>query len=215
MLAGKTLYLIRHAETVFNRAARMQGNSAQSPLTASGVRQALALGDYLRHHLGSRPNVVFWASPTGRTRQTAAVLADALEIDYFTIRFDDRLREIEVGDWVGETYADIVAEHGQIIDAQRRFFVQRPPGGEWYDDMAARLSAWAQDVAADTASQHLAVSHGLASRVLRGVLTGKAYHSDVDAVIAPDVPQGHFVELSGGEERHHAPNGPPSDGKGL
>lgn len=215
MLTEKTLYLVRHAETVFNRAARMQGNEAHSPLTANGTEQALALARYCRQHLGAQPNLVFWCSPTGRTRQTAAIIADALEIDYFSVRVDARLREIEVGDWTGETYADLVARHGQIIDSRRRFFVQRPPGGEWYDHMAARLGDWARDVEADAAATHLAISHGLASRVLRGILTGNEHHSDVDAVIAPDIPQGQFVELRGGTETLHTPGGPASDGRGL
>lgn len=215
MLTGKTLYLIRHAETVFNRAARMQGNDAHTPLTANGTEQALALARYCREHLGEQPNLVFWCSPAGRTRQTAAIIAEALAMDYFSIRFDARLREIDVGDWMGETYADLVARHGQIIDPSRRFFIQRPPGGEWYGDMAERLTDWARDVAADAAATHLAISHGLASRVLRGVLMGREHHTDVDAVIAPDIPQGQFVALNNGSETIHAPGGPASFGRGL
>lgn len=215
MLTGKTLYLARHAETVFNRAARMQGNEAHTPLTTSGVKQALAMATYLRAHLGDKPQLVFWASPTGRTRQTAAVVAEALGLDYFSIRFDNRLREIDVGTWVDEPYADLFDRHGPVIDMERRIFVQRPPEGEWYGDMAARLTAWARDVAADDANTHLAISHGLASRVLRGVLTGQVYQSDVDAVIADDIPQGHFVELEGDIERIHAPESPSSHGQGL
>jgi broad specificity phosphatase PhoE len=34
------LILARHAETVFNAAARMQGNMAHTPLTRAGIAQA-------------------------------------------------------------------------------------------------------------------------------------------------------------------------------
>ncbi|MGD1954068.1 MAG: histidine phosphatase family protein [Sphingomonadales bacterium] len=215
MLTGKTLFLARHAETVFNRSARLQGNEAHTPLTSGGVRQAIAMADALKDHLGSKQDVVFWASPTGRTRQTAAVIADALDIDYFSIRFDDRLKEIDVGDWTGRTYADVTAECGPIVDASRRLFIQRPPGGEWYDDMVGRLSAWAQDVDKEAAPMRLAVSHGLASRVLRGVITGQRWHADIAATVADDIPQGHFCALSGQVETCFATSGPASHGRGF
>lgn len=215
MLAGKTLYLARHAETVFNRAARLQGNEAHTPLTANGVLQVQAMANYLRAQLSGQQDMVFWSSPAGRTRQTAAIIADHLGFDYFDIRFDDRLREIDVGSWTNQTYAALTERHGPIVDRQRGVFIQRAPGGEWYPDMAARLGDWIGDVEADPAARHLVISHGLASRVLRGVITGQERYSDLDAVIAPDIPQGHFVEYANGAETIHAPGGPASDGRGF
>ena len=43
-LAPTPLYLARHAETVFNRHRRMQGNEAHTPLTRDGIAQAEAMG---------------------------------------------------------------------------------------------------------------------------------------------------------------------------
>lgn len=215
MLGLKTLYLARHAQTVFNRSGRLQGNDVHTPLTAIGMRQALAMAQHLKTQLGTKPDIQVWCSPAGRTRQTAAAIADALELDYFQITFDERLREIEVGDWTGSLYADIEAQIGTVIDPQRRIFVQKPPGGEWYDDMAARLTSWATDVATHPGQTHLAISHGLAARVLRGALHQRDWHEDVSAMIAPDIPQGQLVRLENGAEETLAPDGPASSGTGL
>ena len=66
------IYLARHAETVFNVAGRMQGAKANTPLTRRGIAQAEAMGAALAAHFGPGPDVDLWASPTGRTQQTAA-----------------------------------------------------------------------------------------------------------------------------------------------
>lgn len=215
MLGHKTLYLARHAQTVFNRAGRLQGNDAHTPLTSAGLEQAQAMAAHLRSVLGAKPKLTFWCSPTGRTRQTATAIADALELDYFNISFDERLKEIEVGDWTGDLFSQVEAEHGRVLDRQRRIFLQRPPRGEWYDDMAARLTSWARDVAAHDSDVHLAVSHGLASRVLRGSMMQRDWHEDVAAMIAPDVPQGQIVHIQDGTETILKPGGPNSVGAGF
>jgi len=216
MLADKTLFLARHAETVFNRAGRLQGNAQHTPLTANGLRQALAMAQLLKDTLGTQPDIVFWASPTGRTRQTAAAVADALDLNYFDVRFDERLQEIDVGDWTDALYEDLFAVHGEILDRKRRVFVQRAPKGEWYDDMAARLTSWADDVGRSDGAVHLAISHGLASRVLRGALFERDWHADIGAMIAPDVPQGSLVRITGGVETILTPqNSPASRAWGL
>lgn len=216
MLADKTLYIARHAETVFNRAGRLQGNTQHTPLTANGMRQAQAMAQQLKNLLGTQPEIAFWCSPTGRTRQTASAIADALELDYFSIEFDDRLREIDVGDWVDSRYSDLEHRHGTILDRSRRLFVQRPRNGEWYDDMAARLTSWAAEVGQSENAVHLAISHGLASRVLRGALLERDWHADIAAMVAPDVPQGGLVRLQSGAEQVILPAGSPqSDAGGL
>lgn len=199
------LYLARHAETVYNAGARMQGWHRHTPLTCRGIDQAVAMGQALRDHLGPRPGVDLWCSTAGRTQQTAAIIAEALEVDFFTWRTDDRLQEIMVGDWEGRSYGEIVAEQGSIVDAQRRLFSVRPPGGEWYPDIVGRMAGWLEDIAAN-GKPCLVISHGIASRVLRGMLVGGAdFHG---TPIAEDAPQGTiFVIDQGREEALHLGSG--------
>jgi probable phosphoglycerate mutase len=196
--APQPLYLARHAETVFNRARRMQGNDAHTPLTRDGIAQAEAMGAALARHFGSsgEPLPTLWASPAGRALQTAAIVAEHLGAGYFDIRQDARLREIEVGRWTGRDYAAIVAEEGEILDHEHRLFRMPIPGGEHYADIAARLSAWLADAGTAPA---LVISHGMTARVLRGLLVGgRDFHG---VRIAADLPQGSIVSIAGGIEQ--------------
>lgn len=191
------LYLARHAETVFNRARRMQGNEAVTPLTLEGVRQADAMGAALARHFRESGEAVpkLWASPAPRALQTAAIVADHLGVDYFAIHVDARLREIEVGHWAGRDYAEIIESEGEIIDHEHRLFRMPIPGGEHYADIAARLKAWVTDAQGAAA---LAISHGMTARVLRGLLVGGRDYEGVR--VAEDVPQGTVMRIAEGRE---------------
>lgn len=192
------LLLARHAETVYNAGARMQGHMAHTPLTRAGIAQAEAMGAALAAHLGpAAADIDLWASPSGRTLQTAAIVAEHLERDFFAVRTDTRLLEIDVGDWQGRLYADIVAEGGPILCAERRVFTVRPPNGEWYPAIAARSAAWLGEL--DPARRALVISHGVTLRVLRGLLIGGFEFEGVR--IAPDAPQGTVFEVVDGTER--------------
>jgi len=191
------LYLARHAETVFNKARRMQGNDAHTPLTRDGIAQAEAMGDALARYFAAsdEPVPALWASPAGRTLQTAAIVAEHLGVAFFDIRTDRRLREIEVGRWTGRDYAEIIATEGEILDEEHRLFRMPIPDGEHYSDIAARLSDWLE--VADEAPA-LVISHGMTARVLRGLLAGgRAFHG---VPIASDVPQGTVMRIAGGAE---------------
>jgi probable phosphoglycerate mutase len=192
-------FVARHGETVFNAAARMQGDAPHTPLTRTGFAQADEMGALLRVRLGPKPKLDLWASPAGRALQTLAVIAEHLELDWHRTRTDDRLREIDIGKWSGLHYAEIAAEAGPIVDQEAGLFSRRPPGGEWYDDVAARLRAWLDDNAAETGDR-LIVMHGMSSRVLRGLLTGAPPRAGFDAPVADGVRQGALVEISDGLE---------------
>ncbi len=191
------LYLARHGETVFNRARRMQGWLAHTPLTHNGIAQAHAMGAALRAELGRKPDIQLWASTAGRAQQTAAIVAEHLDMAFFDMRLDARLQEINVGDWEGRSYAEVISAYGEIVDPQRSLFSQRPPGGEWYDDIARRLHSWLDELRG-LARPQLAIAHGISARVLRGILVGG---DDVDGTpVADDVPQGTMMRIENGTE---------------
>jgi probable phosphoglycerate mutase len=193
-------FIARHGETVFNAAARMQGDALHTPLTRAGFAQADEMGALLRSVLGRRPKLDLWASPTGRALQTLAVIAEHLELDWHQARTDARLREIDIGEWSEIHYADIAAETGPVIDRATGLFSRRPPGGEWYDEVAARLRSWLEDRAAETGDR-LIVMHGMSSRVLRGLLIGAAEAPGCGTPVADGLRQGAVVEIAGGVER--------------
>ena len=188
------LYIARHAETVFNAGARMQGNMAHTPLTRTGIAQAEAMGVAIAAHFGPGHDIDIWASPAGRTLQTVAIVAEHLGRDFFDVRTDPRLLEIDVGRWEGRRYADIVAERGPIICPDARAFNVQPPEGEYYPAIAARLQAWLADL--DPTRTALVISHGITLRVLRGMLAGGRPFEGVK--LADDAPQGTVFRVEDG-----------------
>lgn len=192
-------FIARHGETVFNAAHRMQGNALHTPLTRAGFAQADAMGRALRALLGPAPRLTLWASSAGRALQTLAIIAEHLELDWHAARRDDRLVEIGLGEWSGRRYAEVAAERDDFVDPVHRLYRFAPPGGEWYDAVARRVSGWLDDTDGDEGDR-LIVMHGMSSRVLRGIMTGAEILPGFDAPVAPELPQGSIACIADGIE---------------
>jgi probable phosphoglycerate mutase len=190
------IYVARHGQTEFNRLDRLQGRS-DSPLTELGVAQAGQVGRMVGRLLasgGGRPWVV-WTSPQGRAAATARIIAEAAGLEA-PPRIDERLAEIGGGSYEGLTRAEVAARtpggsiHGVLL--------LRAPDGEPFAEVAARLNDWLDEVRRGPPAIHLAVSHGGAGRVLRGLWLGL----DQPALEALPVPQDALFRLvEGAEER--------------
>jgi glucosyl-3-phosphoglycerate phosphatase len=200
-LPGRT-FIARHGETVFNSAAIMQGqHHVHTPLTRAGFLQADAMGKALAAWLGTVQTLTLWSSTSGRALQTLAVIAEHIKHDWHETHHDERLCEIDVGDWSGRRYADIVAETGgEIVDRGASLFNQKPPEGEWYDEIAARLSLWIADASKERGDR-LVIMHGMSARVLRGLMLGLPVDPKWGAPIADNLPQGSLVMIGGGTEK--------------
>lgn len=192
-------FIARHGETVFNIAQRMQGYHPHTPLTRAGFAQADAMGAALRTVLGPRPRLTMWSSTAGRALQTLAIVAEHLELDWHQAQTDERLIEIGMGAWSGRYYGELRSEEGEFLDLAHGLYTRPPPGGEWYDAIAARVSSWGSDTEEDPGDR-LVIMHGMSSRILRGVLTGSDVLPQFDAPVAPDLPQGSVVLIEAGVE---------------
>ena len=106
-MASPRFFIMRHGETVYNAARRLQANHIHTPLTRLGVEQALAMGVALRAELGDRPAITLHVSETGRALQTAAMITDILGLDWFTANRTHDLKEIDMGGWCGRLYDDV------------------------------------------------------------------------------------------------------------
>ncbi|MFN0045644.1 MAG: histidine phosphatase family protein [Sphingorhabdus sp.] len=196
---GKRLFIARHGETVFNRIARMQGQAElHTPLTWDGCVQARVMGRALANYLGDDTRPQLWSSSAGRALQTLALIAEEIDADWHRTSRDDRLLEIDVGTWSSRTYADIAAEIGPIVDLEHKLFSVRPQGGEWYDDVAARLTEWIGEQRFE--QDMLVICHGMTARVLRGLMLGHPPLKGFDAPIAGSLAQGSMVMIRDGVE---------------
>lgn len=190
-------FIMRHGETVFNAARRLQGEAAHTPLTRAGCEQAIVMGERLREVLGEAPAVTVHVSETGRALQTAALVLGGLGLDWFGVRRDARLVEIGMGQWGGRFYDEVQAEVGPIVDAEH--LLTPAPDGEDYPEIAARLRAWLGEVG-DAGGDHLVIMHGISSRVLRGLMTGLPDHPVHRTPIAPGLVQGSIAMIENGAE---------------
>ena len=187
------IYLLRHGETKWNRAGRIQGHR-DSPLTDRGRTQAWATGERLRRLIADWPDFRLIASSLGRCRETAGLVAGALGYDVGQIELEPRLREHGYGRWEGLTWDEAAAQDPDVTRARAvdRWGVN-VPDGESYALVAARVSAWLADLPAG--SRLVVVGHGCAGRILRGVYAGLA-RADIQGL-----PEAHtdIHRLSDGE----------------
>lgn len=186
----RTIYLLRHGETLWNREGRMQGQ-LDSPLSPRGEDQVRRVGEALRGHVDGDFSMT--SSPLGRVRQTAEIVCDALDRDPASCTTDDRLMEITWGSWDGLTRDEIEArDPGALERRARDRWGYVPPGGESYRMLAGRIRGWLDDLPADC--RLVVVAHGAVGRVLRGLYAGLPRQE----MLALDEPQDAFFRLRGG-----------------
>lgn len=178
------MFLVLHGQTEWNRDGRLQGRS-DSPLTDDGRRQVERAGAILRTHLHGPARII--ASPLGRTQTTARIIARCLDQPEAAIETDTRLAELRLGCWEGLNREQIRAGWPERWNGPTRnswFF--NSPDGEDYDAIQARLHDWYASF--DTHESVVAVSHGIAGRVLRGVHQTLDKNTVCELEVARDAP---------------------------
>jgi broad specificity phosphatase PhoE len=157
--------LARHGETDDNAARRFQGHR-DPPLNERGRAQARALGE----HLAGEGIRELWSSPLRRAHETATIAGERLGL---TPRVDDRLMEVDVGDWAGRMYTDLQDTDPELYAAWRSGSPAfRFPGGESLEEQGDRVAAVITEIAGVAALPVLVVCHGGVIREARRVLAG-------------------------------------------
>jgi len=163
------IVLARHGETDDNLPPlRFQGRR-DTPLNATGRRQAAALAERLR----GEPFAAIYTSNLLRARATADAVGSVLGLEPIV---DARLAEGARGRWEGRLMEDVAREEPEAYDAWRRAGGGwRFPGGESLSEHHDRVLAALADVGRAGALPALVVCHGgsiravLCSRDARGL----------------------------------------------
>lgn len=159
------LWLLRHGETEWNAAGRLQGHR-DSRLTARGRAQAESQRMLLQGVEAAR-----FASPLGRAQATARIVfGDAA----FTT--DARLAEIDIGGWSGRQLDEIRAERPEAFGGPLLGWYDHAPGGETLSGLAARCAAFLGDLDGPS----VIVTHGVTLRMLRALAIGGSPHDPAD-----------------------------------
>jgi len=199
-MSAPVTYYIRHGETTWNAAGRLQG-AQDTALNDLGREQAVQAGHILTDLLArdgrNRSELPYVSSPLLRARTTMELMRGALELPPAQYATDDRLREIGYGKWEGFTLAEMQA-------ADPEFFARRladkwrvaPEGGETYEAVQRRMSEWYGQVNTDT----VVVAHGGTARALMVSLGFETPESAADLPIA----QGAVYVFSDGKLRKYS-----------
>lgn len=149
-----TLHLVRHGRTKWNQERRYLGHEDQGILI-EGLEELLPL----RERLHSAHFARIYCSDLLRCRQTLGyILSDSIMPGYANgidlgrvipgVRYDQKLRELDFGDWEGKTYEDMKenSAYRRWIDDPEEV---TPPGGEGWVSFCSRIEAFLAELSQD------------------------------------------------------------------
>lgn len=164
-----TLLLTRHGHTTRSEPEQYLGQRVEAPLSDRGRADAERLAERLA---GAALDRII-ASPLARAVETAQILARGRKVEP-----DERLMELDYGEWEGITVEDV---ERQFPDQQAQY-VEDPstfvfPGGESGGLVARRVGPLVEELldwwqSADGERTVLAVGHSSLNRVLMALLLG-------------------------------------------
>lgn len=144
------LYLLRHGETELN-VKKVYYGSTDCALTAKGREQAQSL----RSVFESLPLDVVLESPLRRAGDTASLLLGDNPAPRIV---DDRLKELDFGAWEGRSWQELQGD-GVFELWCREWQSTRPPGGESFLDLAARVRSFYEELMQRKEESVLIVAH--------------------------------------------------------
>lgn len=161
-----SMMLVRHGETDWNAAHRVQGHHDAARLTAQGRQQAQLVADSLRElgfdHL--------FTSDLDRATETATIIGASIGL---TPEIDPLLRERSFGSYEGGSLDRLTSDVTGIYDDVLVDPDARPPGGESFRDVVARAALFIERESRTLSTNRLlVVTHGGTLRALRAHATG-------------------------------------------
>jgi broad specificity phosphatase PhoE len=158
----RTLLLLRHGETVWNRERRFTTRT-DVPLSETGLEQSREAARALAATTIDR----IYSSPRQRARVTAETIAQQQLPEPPPVTVDVRLEEIDAGPFEGKTEEEL--EAGPLAAAFERWHSDRDPvfpvGAEPFDAALARARTFLDEHAAE-AGTTLVVTHGSLARLI-------------------------------------------------
>ena len=148
------LYLVRHGETDWNKASKIQGR-IDTELSAYGVEQAQKLAK----RLTSEEINVIYSSSLQRALRTAEIIADYKNC---SIQKSDKYHEICLGPWEGLTINEIQEKYSEHLWTYREDPANfNLPGAETFLELTERTYSAILDIVNKHDGKNiLLVSHG-------------------------------------------------------
>jgi alpha-ribazole phosphatase len=160
------LYLVRHGETELNTKGVYYGRT-DCGLSEKGIMQAEDLADILHD---TRFDAVI-SSSLCRAVITAAVVSGCSPEE---IAKDDRLQELNFGDWEGMHFNEVRLKHKEAWEKWgSEWKSAAPPRGESFRELYSRVKSCVEDILKEYKGKNiLIVSHQGPMRIIPMVLLG-------------------------------------------
>jgi len=154
-----TVFLLRHGDSRQDDVKRYIGQADVS-LNAEGRAQAAAW----RRELAHIPLKAIFCSDLDRSQETACIIAQGR---HQTVRPLARLKEINLGGWDGQSMADVRRLYPFEYEKRGADLVYyRPPGGECFADVAARVIPLFEEIVRSASGNLLIVGHSGVNKVI-------------------------------------------------
>jgi len=154
------IFLIRHGETEHNRDNIVSGIS-DSILTETGKLQSKKLAEYFSNETID----AIYTSPSSRALETAQ---DIAKKKHLQVNCDERLREINFGDWEGKNW-DFVSQN--IPNWKEIRHEYRSPNGETQQEVSDRVFAFLREIKKKHKEENIIIiGHGSVNKAFLGIL---------------------------------------------
>lgn len=147
--------VLRHAESEGNLIPIYQGKEPGTDLTTHGQQQAQSAGAWLK-----TKNVdAIYCSPLARTKQTADAIAKETGAKVIV---DDRLREVEFGDWEGKNvdFSDLTfvkERRAHKLQKGKPESIYHFEGMETWDSVRERIGSFLEEMLPKHKGEHIVV----------------------------------------------------------
>ena len=165
------IYYVRHGQTDWNLAKKMQGGQTERPLNETGLKQA----EDTKKELENVKYDIVLCSPMQRAKQTVEIINEGRDVP---IIVDERLRERKLGELEG--YPITPEREKEIWDYKLNVDIKE---GESLKEFEQRILDFITDIKQKYADKTvLIVAHGGLAKVLKAYLYGKPESENLDEV---------------------------------
>lgn len=165
-----TVYLLRHGELLHESGGRRYIGQTDLPLSPAGIRQA----EQWQVFFDAVDLASVFCSDLQRSEQTARIVARGHALDVTPMV---QLREVDLGAWEGLLFETVRGAQYQDYKMRGRDPAGfRPPSGESFGDLQARVVPHFEKVVAEHNGSILIVGHAGVNRVLLCHLLGMPIH---------------------------------------
>lgn len=162
MILKNKYFLLRHGQALSNveNIISCWPEQKEFPLTEKGREQIKESAN----KLSDKHIDMIFSSDLLRTKQTAEIAAEKLGLE---IKYDERLREYNVGEYNGKS----IFEYVKIFNSQLERFHQKAKEGEDYNDVKERIKSFLIEKENEFSNKNiLVVSHQIPIIIFLGVV---------------------------------------------